>query len=269
MNAFMVWSQLERRKIINRNPDAHNAEISKNLGKAWRTLSDQEKQPFINESERLRLLHQKEYPDYKYKPKKKGKVGPVQTKPLKQQLKKLLKPIQVFKPMCTIKTEPGFIKAEPDTFPSPPELKLKIERDYGVVFPLSPTYSSPGQLTVPLSPTCSSTGSLGSDLMSPLETLPNQIFEEEEVEGHLLTPPSSPLPTSFNSTMFLTQEPLLMKVTEMTCSLDELDELTDLLEIPDYMDTVLTSTKPHFDFSSCDMSELLNDIYMEDPVIEL
>ena len=77
MNAFMVWSQLERRKIIDRNPDAHNAEISKNLGKAWRVLSEEERQPFIDEAERLRLLHQKEYPDYKYKPKKKGKLGGV------------------------------------------------------------------------------------------------------------------------------------------------------------------------------------------------
>jgi transcription factor SOX4/11/12 (SOX group C) len=73
MNAFMVWSQLERRKIIQRNPDAHNAEISKNLGKKWRTLSEEERQPFIDEAERLRLLHIKEYPDYKYKPKKKPK----------------------------------------------------------------------------------------------------------------------------------------------------------------------------------------------------
>jgi hypothetical protein len=75
MNAFMVWSQLERRKIIQRNPDAHNAEISKNLGKKWRTLSEEERQPFIDEAERLRLLHQKEYPDYKYKPKKKPKFA--------------------------------------------------------------------------------------------------------------------------------------------------------------------------------------------------
>jgi transcription factor SOX4/11/12 (SOX group C) len=77
MNAFMVWSQLERRKIIQRNPDAHNAEISKNLGRKWRTLSDEERQPFIDEAERLRLLHIKEYPDYKYKPKKKAKALPV------------------------------------------------------------------------------------------------------------------------------------------------------------------------------------------------
>ena len=87
MNAFMVWSQLERRKIIQRNPDAHNAEISKNLGRKWRTLSEEERQPFIDEAERLRLLHQKEYPDYKYKPKKKGKLpgmtaaAPIKTMP--------------------------------------------------------------------------------------------------------------------------------------------------------------------------------------------
>ena len=83
MNAFMVWSQLERRKIIEINPDAHNAEISKNLGKLWRVLSDEQRQPFIDEAERLRLLHQKEYPDYKYKPRKKTKSGllsPVSTK---------------------------------------------------------------------------------------------------------------------------------------------------------------------------------------------
>jgi hypothetical protein len=29
MNAFMVFSQIQRRMIIAKNPDAHNAEISK------------------------------------------------------------------------------------------------------------------------------------------------------------------------------------------------------------------------------------------------
>jgi hypothetical protein len=29
MNAFMVFSQILRRRIIAKNPDAHNAEISK------------------------------------------------------------------------------------------------------------------------------------------------------------------------------------------------------------------------------------------------
>jgi hypothetical protein len=75
MNAFMVWSQLERRKITERTPDKHNAEISKELGRRWKLLTDEARMPYIEEAERLRILHQKEYPDYKYKPKKKPKSG--------------------------------------------------------------------------------------------------------------------------------------------------------------------------------------------------
>ncbi|KAK3861389.1 hypothetical protein Pcinc_032644 [Petrolisthes cinctipes] len=76
MNAFMVWSQLERRKIVQRHPDMHNAEISKRLGKRWKTLSTVERQPYIEEAERLRLLHMQEYPDYKYRPRKKARLMP-------------------------------------------------------------------------------------------------------------------------------------------------------------------------------------------------
>lgn len=75
MNPFMVWSQIERRKICQKTPDMHNAEISKYLGSKWKSLSPSEKQPFIEEAERLRLFHSKEYPDYKYRPKKKTQKG--------------------------------------------------------------------------------------------------------------------------------------------------------------------------------------------------
>uniref|UniRef100_A0A3Q3FJI3 SRY-box transcription factor 11b n=1 Tax=Labrus bergylta TaxID=56723 RepID=A0A3Q3FJI3_9LABR len=71
MNAFMVWSKIERRKIMEQSPDMHNAEISKRLGKRWKMLKDPEKTPFIREAERLRLKHMADYPDYKYRPKKK------------------------------------------------------------------------------------------------------------------------------------------------------------------------------------------------------
>merc|ERR1740129_951249 len=76
MNAFMVFSHYERKKIIEVQPGIHNAEISKRLGKQWKELPEHEKEPYIQEAERLRLLHMQEYPGYKYQPKKKLKVSP-------------------------------------------------------------------------------------------------------------------------------------------------------------------------------------------------
>ncbi|MGH0132874.1 UNVERIFIED_CONTAM: hypothetical protein FKN15_016712 [Acipenser sinensis] len=83
MNAFMVWSKIERRKIMEQSPDMHNAEISKRLGKRWKMLKDNEKIPFIREAERLRLKHMADYPDYKYRPKKKPKLD-ISSKPSMQ-----------------------------------------------------------------------------------------------------------------------------------------------------------------------------------------
>ncbi|CAF2792303.1 unnamed protein product [Rotaria sp. Silwood2] len=75
MNAFMVFSQLERRKIVQLAPDMHNAEISKYLGARWKCLTENERRPFIDEAERLKMLHLREYPDYKYKPRKRLRKG--------------------------------------------------------------------------------------------------------------------------------------------------------------------------------------------------
>ncbi|CAI9742995.1 Hypothetical predicted protein [Octopus vulgaris] len=75
MNAFMVWSQIERRKISEVQPDMHNAEISKRLGRQWKLLNEHDRKPFVDEAERLRVLHLQEYPDYKYRPRKKAKLS--------------------------------------------------------------------------------------------------------------------------------------------------------------------------------------------------
>ena len=76
MNAFMVFSHIERKKIIEIQPDIHNAEVSKALGKRWKELNSEGKEPYVQEAERLRLLHMQEYPDYKYRPRKKPVKSP-------------------------------------------------------------------------------------------------------------------------------------------------------------------------------------------------
>ena len=75
MNAFMIWSKIIRRKIIDLSPELHNAAISRSLGRIWKELSDLDKAPYTKEAQKLRLQHMRDHPGYKYRPKKKNKGG--------------------------------------------------------------------------------------------------------------------------------------------------------------------------------------------------
>lgn len=71
----MVWSQIERRRSWSSHPTCTTPRSLKRLGKRWKLLKDSDKIPFIREAERLRLKHMADYPDYKYRPRKKVKSG--------------------------------------------------------------------------------------------------------------------------------------------------------------------------------------------------
>ncbi|CAL8365405.1 unnamed protein product [Lota lota] len=76
MNAFMVWARIHRQALSKVNPQATNADISIQLGNEWSRLSEEQKIPYYEEAQRLKYVHQQQFPGWIYQPqKKKGCPG--------------------------------------------------------------------------------------------------------------------------------------------------------------------------------------------------
>ena len=142
MNAFMVWSQIERRKICEVQPDMHNAEISKRLGRRWKTLDEAERRPFIDEAERLRQLHMMEYPDYKYRPRKKT-TKPVPT-PKSKELKKSKKSSSSSSPSSSpLSSSSSSASSSTNASPNPASPKMRNDTNNNQQTPVKRLQSPP------------------------------------------------------------------------------------------------------------------------------
>ncbi|NXS17905.1 SOX30 factor, partial [Mystacornis crossleyi] len=71
MNAFMVWARIHRPAVAKANPGANNAEISVQLGLEWSKLTEEQKQPYYEEANKIKLRHREEFPGWVYQPNKK------------------------------------------------------------------------------------------------------------------------------------------------------------------------------------------------------
>ena len=246
MNAFMVWSQIERRKISEVAPDMHNAEISKRLGKRWKLLTDHERQPYIEEAERLRLLHMQEYPDYKYRPRKKAKTPagkssdisksksastPAAKGPVKQERSKSLSSIKsggIQKPSVTHTTSSSLQNAANRL-----KLKLTIDKKFKDSIKASKHVPmSVSQLTPPAKVPCSpSTDSPASPESASFYA--DDVFEQtatQDIKPVIL--PQEMIVNAqqqFQSTVSMSSN---QSQSVESTTLTDLDNLTDVLQLP-------------------------------------
>lgn len=271
MNAFMVWSQIERRKISEIQPDMHNAEISKRLGKRWKTLTDDERTPFVEEAERLRLLHMQEYPDYKYRPRKKNKAQVAAAKNGETVVPKVASKAGVNKAERRIAT-PGLLSAATkgvlkvthttsSLAGAASRLKLKVTIDKNFKDSIKASQQVPmsvSQLTppakVPSSPSMDSPGTPDSasfyqdeqhmyelynspaasppDVKPSLPQLQQQLVCSQPHQQLQLTPQVITIQPQFQQHVLFQQQQYVQPVMCAESTLADLDNITDLLQLP-------------------------------------
>jgi len=251
MNAFMVFSHMERKQVIEMQPDIHNAEVSKTLGKKWKELTNDDRGPYIAEAERLRLLHIQQYPDYKYQPRKRSKPkSPVsENNPVKSPIRKSPARIRV--------RQQQIVQGLMGTFNSFNSTRVRF----------SPTRKGAlsnvdhNRLSLRLTIDSEFKAALRSDSMTPMSDLaevmstpspssspkpgfssPRSMYEDNikligssPMSSGSSSPEVQSTKLEFGNACYVKTEvktEATSSTTSATTSLDDLDNLTDLLQIP-------------------------------------
>ncbi|OBT69650.1 hypothetical protein VE03_00712 [Pseudogymnoascus sp. 23342-1-I1] len=74
-NAFILYRQHYQGQVIAQNPGLANPEISKIIGAQWREQSIETKNEWKKLAEEEKHRHQRQYPDYRYQPRRPGKLN--------------------------------------------------------------------------------------------------------------------------------------------------------------------------------------------------
>ncbi|XP_073500539.1 transcription factor Sox-3-A-like [Phyllobates terribilis] len=204
MNAFMVWSQNERRKMIAEFPKMHNSEISRRLGKEWKLLGDAEKKPFIEESRRRRFEHMKLHPDYKYKPRRKPKrkdtylpknllTSHADPSPIPNEVTPKIEPYVYFNgwpngPYALMHEQFGYMQHSGFNISQmPPLLRSDVNNFYYNHMPYSKGYPNSATYNVPQPHSQQSTPVMGEAIVSGLKSPSSSQHPENASSGDVMS----------------------------------------------------------------------------------
>ncbi|KAF9870508.1 HMG box protein [Colletotrichum karsti] len=74
-NAFILYRQHHQAQVISQHPGLSNPEISKIIGEQWRVQPEDVKESWKKLAEEEKIRHQRQYPDYRYQPRRGGRPG--------------------------------------------------------------------------------------------------------------------------------------------------------------------------------------------------
>ncbi|KAJ4306699.1 slightly ste11-like protein [Collariella sp. IMI 366227] len=80
-NAFILYRQHHQAQVVQHNPGLANPEISKIIGEQWRDEPEDRKNQWKLLAEEEKQRHQRQYPDYRYQPRRGTKNGVGSTRP--------------------------------------------------------------------------------------------------------------------------------------------------------------------------------------------